>query len=100
MPGRTTWVLARSGALRTLASGWLYKPKARSTNIDFLTWVDGAPTSFEIRSDSDASIQLSTGTKTITYNGTFQRVRFDPGAKAKTTFPAFSMPVRMTFTMP
>ena len=80
--------------------GTLYKPNARSTNIDFLTYVDGAPTSFEIRSDANASIQSMPGTKVVTYTGTFRLVRFDPGAKAKAVGPSFPMPVQMTFTMP
>ena len=80
--------------------GTLYKPKASATNIDFLTYVDGSTSSFEVRSDNNATIQTSGAAKTVTYSGTFHLVRFDPGVKAKTVGPPFTMPVRMTFTMP
>ena len=80
--------------------GTLYKPRAKTTNIDFLTVMFNAPVSYEIRSDSDATIvpdALDPTRKAVAYSGTFHLVRFEPGVKAKTVGQAFTMPVRMEF---
>jgi hypothetical protein len=80
----------------------LYKSKAKSTNIDFLTIirdsVDGL--SYEIRSDAPTAILASGTMKTVDYSGVNQKfllVEFRPGLRAKTVGPGFRMPVRMTF---
>jgi hypothetical protein len=80
--------------------GTLYKPRAKTTNIDFLTVMFDAPVSYEIRSDSEATIvpdPLDPTRKAVAYSGTFHLVRFEPGVKTKTVGQAFTMPVRMEF---
>ena len=83
--------------------GTLYKPRAKTTNIDFLTVMFDAPVSYEIRSDSEATIvpdAFDPARKRVTYSGTFHLVRFEPGVKTRTVGQAFTMPVKMDFKTP
>ena len=77
--------------------GTLYKAKARTTTIDFLTVMFDQPNSYEIRSESTASISTSGAVRTVTYAGTFRLFKFAPGEKARTVGPAFAMPLRNDF---
>jgi hypothetical protein len=80
--------------------GTLYKSRAKATNVDFCTVTFDAPVSYEIRSDGAATIvpdPLDPTRKALSYTSTFHLVRFEPGVKAKTVGPAFTMPVRMEF---
>lgn len=80
--------------------GALYKSRAKVTNVDFLLVMFGYPNSYEIRSDIDAPIKinpLSPNLRTITYDGTFRLVKFEPGQKARAVGRSFTMPLRMEF---
>jgi hypothetical protein len=80
--------------------GTLYKARARTTNVDFLTVMFNYPNSYEIRSDADATIvqnSLDPTRRSVEYNGTFRLVKFTPGTKAKTVGPSFMMPVKIEF---
>lgn len=103
--GGTPWDAATSAGLCVLAHndnprirlGTLYKAKARTTPVDFLTVMFEAVNSYEIRSESAASITTSGTLKTVTYTGGFRLVKFGGGEKARTVGPAFSMPLRIFF---
>ena len=78
----------------------LYKAKARTTPVDFLTSMFNYPNSYEIQSDGEASISqnpMVPGLKTVSYSGTFRLVKFEPGVRARAVGPSFAMPVRMEF---
>lgn len=83
--------------------GTLYKARARSTNIDFLTEMfqdpnsSEYPNSYEIRSESAAPISSDGNHKAVAYSGTFRLVKFEPGQRAKTVGASFAMPVKMDF---
>ena len=95
--------LLRTNENPRIRLGTLYKSRAKTTNVDFLTVMFTALTSYEIRSDGAATITpdpldpTDPTRKVIAYTGTFHLVRFEPGVKAKTVGPAFTMPVRMLF---
>lgn len=79
--------------------GTLYKARAKSTSLDFLTVTFDAANSYEIRSVSAASITSEHGPnhKRVAYTGNFQLVKFQPGKKAVNVGQPFAMPVRMDF---
>jgi hypothetical protein len=77
--------------------GTLYKAKARTTTIDFLTVMAAKPNSYEIRSESAAAIASNGAFKTVIYDGMFRLVKFAPGQKARTVGPAFAMPLKIAF---
>lgn len=77
----------------------LYKARAKTTTVDFLTYMLNSTVSYEIRSDAPADIEvgLAPNQKVVTYAGTYHLVQFATGSRAKTVGPAFTMPVKMTF---
>ncbi len=76
----------------------LYKSRARTTTIDFLTVMFDSPNSYEVRSESAAAITSNgPGHKRVEYTGTFRLVKFAPGKKAQTVGQPFVMPVRIDF---
>jgi hypothetical protein len=80
--------------------GTLYKARPRTTSVDFLTVMFDYPNSYEIRSETEATITqnaLDPARRSVAYSGTFRLVKFAPDAKAKTVGPSFMMPVRMEF---
>ena len=90
-------VLPQSGNPRIRLST-VYKARAKTTNIDFLIPMLDAPVSYEVRSESDATISpdaLDPTRKVVAYNGTYRLARFEPSVKARTVGQAFTMPVRM-----
>lgn len=101
----TAWDPASSTGVCTLAHndnprirvGTLYKAKARTTTIDFLTVMFDQPNSYEIRSESAAAIATSGAVRTVSYSGGFRLVKFSPGQKARTVGPVFAMPLRIEF---
>jgi len=98
--GSTPCVLSQNDNPR-IRLGTLYKARARTTPVDFLTVMFDYPNSYEIRSDTEATITQNTldpARRSVAYSGTFHLVKFALGAKAKTVGPAFMMPVKMEFT--
>lgn len=78
--------------------GTLYKARARTTTLDFLTVMFDKPNSYEIRSDAAAPISSNEpGHKAVTYSGTYRLVKFAPGQKTRSVGPSFEMPVSMHF---
>jgi hypothetical protein len=78
----------------------LYKARARTTPVNFLTVMFDYPNSYVIQSDTEATITqdaLDPARRSVAYSGTFRLVKYTPDTRAKTVGPSFMMPVRMEF---
>jgi hypothetical protein len=90
-------VLAHSDNPR-IRLGTLYKARAKTTTVDFLTFMFGSLNSYEIRSESAAAITSSgAGHKRVEYTGTFRLVKFAPGKKTQAVGQPFAMPLLIDF---
>jgi hypothetical protein len=73
--------------------------KTTRTPVAFLTQMTNNSTSYEIRTDSDATITaIGTNQRLVTYMGTARLVEFKPGQKTGTVADPFNLKHQMTFT--
>lgn len=73
--------------------------KTSRTPVAFLTEMSNNATSYEIRTDSDATITVTgTNQRLVTYMGTAHLVEFAPGQKTRAVAGPFYLKHQMTFT--
>jgi hypothetical protein len=78
----------------------IYGKRTTRTPVAFLTkWYDAARTSYEVRTETDATVEPDgPDTRIVTYSGSARLWRFRAGEKAKAVADAFPLPFQMTFT--
>jgi hypothetical protein len=73
--------------------------KTTRTPVAFLTQMANTTTSYEIRTDSDATITVTgTNQRVVTYMGTARLVEFAPGQKTRAVADPFNLKHQMTLT--
>jgi hypothetical protein len=73
--------------------------KTNRTPVAFLTEMANTSTSYEIRTDGDATITVTgTNQRLVTYMGTARLVEFAPGQKTRAVADPFNLKHQMTFT--